>query len=67
MMKVPMKHTFVMFYRVCNKINFTVKLKSVHFSSPRLNFTIDGSGVHINERKVSAVREWPVPNTVNKI
>ena len=32
-----------------------------------LGHTIDGSGVHINERKVSAVREWPVPNTVNKI
>lgn len=52
------------------KYQFYCKIKKCAFYQPSVEFlghTIDGSGVHINERKVSAVREWPVPTTVNEI
>jgi len=36
---------------------------SVHF----LGYIIDHSGVRMDERKVTAVREWPIPSTIKEL
>lgn len=61
---------FKMVLTILQKNKLYINLKKCNFMTTRLlflGFVISGDGVHIDEEKDRAIREWPTPKTVREV
>jgi hypothetical protein len=57
-------------FDVLRKENLYTNLEKCTFCTDQvvfLSFVISGQGIHINESKVKAIKEWPMPTNISQV